>query len=625
MSPQSSTVEVQQQSQPQQHQQHPASNVHQLQQQQQIQIQQQQQHQQHHGPQQHGLQQQIQHPNLQELKSEERGLYLIQLLLSCAHAVANGNMEYTNLCLEQLSFLASLTGDSMQRVASYFMEGLAARITRSWPGVFKALHSTQYPSTVEVLSARQVFFNMCPYLKFAFLTINQAILDSMEGERVVHIIDLQAADAVQWLALLQALRARPGGPPLLKISGISEKKDVLEQMGQRLTEEANRLDIPFQFLPVVAKLDDVSIEMLRVKPGEAVAVSSVMRLHLLLYEEDEQLQLQPQPQPQPQRANGGYITTGSEPAGAGGTDVEPEAPKGEMVNGVVNSSSSKARAVFRSTGGGTFEQVENGDQKPNAAALAAATSAASAEVRGLKRSREANDGEEHLPRKNSGGSPRGASSVVSEGNTQDTQDTEAARQQHANSEVRSEVVDRERTSASAGGGGPAIGGTSKPLKPEAAQAMVMDKVLRMLKQLAPKVMVVVEQESNHNSNRLEERFVQALHYYCALFDSLDSTLPQHFGLERVTLEKHLFGVEIKNIVACEGLERVERHEKLDKWKVRLRRAGFSGLPLSYSTVMQAKRLLGSYQCEGYRLNEGSGCLTLAWQETPLYAASAWHA
>ena len=229
---------------------------------------------------------QSQHTWLQDLPSEERGLYLIQLLLSCANAVANNNMEYTNVFLEQLAVLASLTGDPMQRVATYFMQGLAARITKTWPGVYKALHSTHLPSIMDVLSARQVFFSVCPYLKFAFLTVNQAILDAMEGEKVVHLIDLEASDPVQWLALLQAMSVRPGGPPHLRITGVSMRRDVLEQTGQRLSEEAEKLDIPFQFHPVVATLENLDVEVLRVKSGEAVAISSVMRLHPLLAKEN---------------------------------------------------------------------------------------------------------------------------------------------------------------------------------------------------------------------------------------------------------------------------------------------------------------------------------------------------
>jgi hypothetical protein len=132
----------------------------------------------------------------------------------------------------------------------------------------------------------------------------------------------------------------------------------------------------------------------------------------------------------------------------------------------------------------------------------------------------------------------------------------------------------------------------------------------------------VEQDSNHNSGVMPERFVEALHYYSAMFDSLDLTLPQHCT-ERVMLEKYLLGQEIKNIVACEGVERVARHEKVDRWRMRMRSAGFVPRPLSSTAALQAKRLLLGFPTDGYRLKDELGCLTLCWQDTPLYTASAW--
>ena len=519
-----------------------------------------------------GAQAHQQHPWLLQLRSEERGLYLIQLLLSCANAVASNNMEYTNVFLEQLTLLASLTGDPMQRVATYFMEGLAARITKSWPGVYKALHSTQLPSIMDILSARQVFFSVCPYLKFAFLTVNQAILDVMEGEKVVHLIDLEASDPVQWLALLQALSTRPGGPPTLRITGVSERRDVLEQTGQRLSQEAEKLYIPFQFHPVLAQLENLDVEALKVKSGEAVAVSSVMRLHLLLAKEERLGSLSGQNS----SLDGGY-------GNLGGTRmserVAPARPDGHHTSSP-----------------NTQTQV-------------------SSEERPAKRARESSEEADTMEQHsgdggyNAGGQSGEALSEESP-SSRDKGLCNDEKERHANNPAYPTTCnqgDRARGESSVEMGcGP------------------VERVLCMLRSLSPKVMVVVEQESSHNGTTLLERFVEALHYYCAMFDSLDSTLPQQC-LERVTLEKHLFGQEIKNIVACEGVERIERHEKLERWRKRMESSGFSALPLSYPTVLQAKQLLQSFACDGYRLLEDKGSLTLCWQDTPLYSASAWHA
>lgn len=530
----------------------------------------------------------LQHPWVQELKSEERGLLIIQLLLRCANYVACGHMEYTNLCLEQLSLLASLTGDPMQRVATYFMEGLAARITKSWPGLYKALNCTHLPSVSDLLSARQVFFNLCPYLKFAFTIVNQCILDAMEGERVVHIIDLGASEAIQWVALLQTLSTRAGGPPHLRITIINERKEVLDHMGQRLSEEAEKLDIPFQFHPVVTKLENLDAEMLRVKTGEAVAVSSVLQLHSLLSEEEGGWGRGPNGVGQSGSSAGGSLQGHHGPSHAA-EDLGLLARERSPYSGI-------ASRFMQGDQGSHFQQYfdERGVKRnrEETTTIASRESEVFRSMYGNNGANCSNNGDRTL-----------RELLENEGN-----DNANARTKHSIQLELSSPSGREGSSPS----------TSN-------YTCAADRMLRMLRSLSPKVMVVMEQESDHNSPNLVDRFVEALHYYSAMLDSLESTLPQKFSGERLTLEKHLFGREIHNIVACEGGERVERHEKLEKWRKRAEWAGFSQVPLSFSAMVQVKRLLLSYSSEGHRLVEDRGSLTVCWQERPLFSASAWQA
>jgi len=49
-----------------------------------------------------------------------------------------------------------------------------------------------------------------------------------------------------------------------------------------LTEEAEKLDIPFQFNPMLSKFENLDFYKLRVKNGEARAISSILQLHSLL-------------------------------------------------------------------------------------------------------------------------------------------------------------------------------------------------------------------------------------------------------------------------------------------------------------------------------------------------------
>ncbi|KAK6235516.1 hypothetical protein QUC31_019256 [Theobroma cacao] len=437
------------------------------------------------------------YPWLRELKSEERGLYLIHLLLTCANHVATGSLENANIALEQISQLASPDGDTMQRMAAYFTEALADRILKAWPGLHKALNSTRITLVSEEVLVGKLFFEMFPFLKVAFVLTNQAIIEAMEGEKMVHIIDLNAAEPAQWIALIQALSARPEGPPHLRITGIHQQKEVLDQMAYRLTEEAEKLDIPFQFNPIVSKLENLDIEKLRVKTGEALAISSVLQLHSLLASDDELLRKK-----------------------------SPLASKN--LNGI---HLQRSLQMNQSTLGELLEKdVVNG----------------------------------YSP------SPDSAS--------------------------------------------------SSPLS--STSSVKVDSFLNALWGLSPKLMVVTEQDSNHNGSTLMERLLESLYSYAALFDCLESTVSRA-SLERLKVEKMLFGEEIKNIIACEGAERKERHEKLEKWIQRLDLASFGNVPLSYYGLLQARRLLQGYNCDGYKMKEENGCVVICWQDRPLFSISAW--
>ncbi|KAL0450433.1 UNVERIFIED_CONTAM: Scarecrow-like protein 3 [Sesamum latifolium] len=67
----------------------------------------------------------------------------------------------------------------------------------------------------------------------------------------------------------------------------------------------------------------------------------------------------------------------------------------------------------------------------------------------------------------------------------------------------------------------------------------MNEFLEMVKSIGPKAMLLVEQESNHNSSRLIDRFVEGLHFYSALFDSADAAFGGLSCPDRTVLEEML--------------------------------------------------------------------------------------
>ncbi|CAN0863522.1 Scarecrow-like protein 3 [Linum grandiflorum] len=422
---------------------------------------------------------------LKDLQPEERGLCLIQLLRACANHVAAGSVENANISLGHISNLASPNGDTMQRIAAYFTEALADRMLKTWPGLHKALNATKTTCSAasEEMLVQKLFFELCPFLKLSYVITNQAIVEAMEGEKMMHIIDLNSFEPAQWIELLRTLSARPEGPPHLRITGIHEHKEVLDRMGAQLVEEAEKLDIPFQFNSIPSKLESLDLECLRVKTGEALAVSSVLQLHSLLATDEEEV----------------------------------------VARGLPSASRNRCQKTL----GQWLEKDYYSSSSPDSAL--------------------------------------------------------------------------------------------SPLTSSLAPSPTMGTFLSSLCALSPKIMVITEQESDHNSHSLTERVAEAMNFYAALFDCLESSADH----PRQQVEKMLFGKEIKNIIACEGIERTERHEKLEKWILRVELAGFGRVALSYDGMWQANKLLQSYNYGGYKIKDKQGCLLICWHDRPLYSVSAW--
>ena len=213
-------------------------------------------------------------------KPEASGLQLVHLLLACADAIAKSKIETATQKLEELYSHASLFGDSMQRIAAFFTEGLAARIVGKDNPMYKGL--MQQSRLDDYLSAFTTLYKVCPYFQFGHFTANQAILEAVEGHSVVHIIDLDLMQGFQWPGLIQSLSERDDGPPKLKITGIGTSCTSLQDTGRRLAAFAETYGVPFEFHAVVGELEDLTPAELGAKAGEAVAVNCVMQLHRLV-------------------------------------------------------------------------------------------------------------------------------------------------------------------------------------------------------------------------------------------------------------------------------------------------------------------------------------------------------
>ncbi|KAI3733834.1 hypothetical protein L6452_13291 [Arctium lappa] len=169
-----------------------------------------------------------------------------------------------------------------------------------------------------------------------------------------------------------------------------------------------------------------------------------------------------------------------------------------------------------------------------------------------------------------------------------------------------------------------------------ARPGAVEKVLSAVKEMKPEILTVVEQEANHNGPVFLERFTESLHYYSTLFDSLESSGNGGGGVDgggggiaaasnqdKIMSEVYL-GKQICNVVACEGPDRVERHQTLTQWKTRFDSSGFEAVHLGSNAYKQASMLLALFAGgDGYRVEENNGCLMLGWHTRPLITTSAW--
>ncbi|XP_054817062.1 GRAS family protein TF80-like [Prosopis cineraria] len=230
------------------------------------------------------------------LEGEERGIFLIRRLATCARLIENGELKDAGFGLKDMAGFVSADGDPMQRLATYFKMALSYRLIKSIRHVPQVLCFTNPWSTLEQQHARKLFFEYLPFLKFAYLITNQAIVEAMQRESKFHIIVLNAWNAAQWSNLLHTLKEQRKGTntlQLLKITGIHENKEVLQEMESQLIQEAKNLNIPFEFYSIARQLEELSIEDFPVHPEEPIAISSVLHLHSLLAVDNDHHQVSP--------------------------------------------------------------------------------------------------------------------------------------------------------------------------------------------------------------------------------------------------------------------------------------------------------------------------------------------
>ncbi|KAK8500931.1 hypothetical protein V6N13_062701 [Hibiscus sabdariffa] len=222
-------------------------------------------------------------------KGKRNVVDLRTLLTLCAQAVATDDRRSANELMKQIRQHSDPTGDGMQRLAHYFVDGLEARLAGSGNQSYNPV-VTRPTSAANFLKAYHLFLAACPFKKLADFFSNRTIMNLAENAARLHIIDFGVLYGFQWPSLIQRLSSRTGGPPKLKITGIDlpqpgfRPAERVEETGRRLANYAKTFKVPFEFHSIAQKWDTISIEDLKIESGELLVVNCNFRLRNLLDE-----------------------------------------------------------------------------------------------------------------------------------------------------------------------------------------------------------------------------------------------------------------------------------------------------------------------------------------------------
>ncbi|KAK7410584.1 hypothetical protein VNO78_01478 [Psophocarpus tetragonolobus] len=142
--------------------------------------------------------------------------------------------------------------------------------------------------------------------------------------------------------------------------------------------------------------------------------------------------------------------------------------------------------------------------------------------------------------------------------------------------------------------------------------------------LKPRLVTLVEEEVGSSLGAgamgFVGRFMDSLHHYSALFDSLEAGFPMQ-SRARALVERVFLGPRILGSLA--RIYRTGDKDERGSWGDWLAAAGFRGVPMSFTNHCQAKLLLGLFN-DGYRVEElRTNKLVLDWKSRRLLSASLW--
>jgi hypothetical protein len=147
-------------------------------------------------------------------------------------------------------------------------------------------------------------------------------------------------------------------------------------------------------------------------------------------------------------------------------------------------------------------------------------------------------------------------------------------------------------------------------------------VLNLIRRMNPDIFVHTIVNGAYNAPFFVTRFREALYHFSALYDIFDITLPRE-NQQRLMFEREFLGREAMNVLACEGLQRVERPETCKQWQGRTIRAGFRQLPLDQELMTMFRSKMKEWYHKDFVLDEDNHWMLQGWKGRIVYASSCW--
>ncbi|KAG9158795.1 hypothetical protein Leryth_013691 [Lithospermum erythrorhizon] len=145
--------------------------------------------------------------------------------------------------------------------------------------------------------------------------------------------------------------------------------------------------------------------------------------------------------------------------------------------------------------------------------------------------------------------------------------------------------------------------------------------LKSIRGLDPTLVILVDEDADFTSNNLVGRLRSAFSYLWIPYDTVDTFLPKG-SMQRQWFEADI-SWKIENVIAHEGVQRVERLENKSKWVERMNNAEFTGIGFSEDAVLEVKNMLDEHAAGWGMKKDNEDDIVLTWKGHNVVFASAW--